>query len=242
MNAFSLGGVRSEDYGIIMTVPPDEVNADRDVEIISVRGRNGDVIVDGGRYNNVEISYSCALIPEDDEDYRKAAIRVASFLRPTAYYQRMENTYDPEHFRLARVASAISAESIAEQAGKFSITWDCKPQLFLKSGECAIDFPEQGNLWNMTEFEALPLITVYGSGAGTVTIGDITVTIKSMDDHLVLDCELMDAYRVADSGALENKNGSIYAPKFPVLRPGENLISWTGGVERLEIIPRWWTL
>lgn len=35
---------------------------------------------------------------------------------------------------------------------------------------------------------------------------------------------------------------NIYAPTFPVLKPGENKISWNNDIESVEIIPRWWCL
>ena len=35
---------------------------------------------------------------------------------------------------------------------------------------------------------------------------------------------------------------NIYAPTFPVLKPGENKISWNNDIESVDIIPRWWCL
>lgn len=242
MNAFSLGGEFSEDYGIIMTAPPDLVTAERDVERFSVSGRNGDLVVDKGRYKNVTISYKCAVVPSDGEDYREMAIHVAELLRPACEYQRLENTYDPWHFRMARVSSQVSIESIVEQAGKFTVNFDCKPQRFLVSGESKVTYESAGTIVNPTSETAIPLITVYGTEAGEVSVAGVTVQIKEIQDQITLDCDIQDAYRqVADSGP-ENCNGKIYAPEFPVLQPGVNGISFTGGITKVEIIPRWWTL
>ena len=132
-------------------------------------------------------------------------------------------------------------KSIVEQTGLFTLNFDCKPQRFLKTGEYPTPVEEPMALLNPTAFTALPLITVYGTGEGTVTVGDITVRIKVMEDHLILDSDTQNAYTEAD-GVMTNQNYNIYAPVFPQLEPGVNQISWTGGVERLEIIPRWWTL
>jgi phage-related protein len=85
--------------------------------------------------------------------------------------------------------------------------------------------------------ESRPLITVYGAGAGTLTAGGRTVQLKSLDGWLTLDCDLQNAYK-----GTQNKNNTIFAPEFPVLPPGESAVTWTGGVTRVEIIPRWWTL
>ena len=85
-------------------------------------------------------------------------------------------------------------------------------------------------------------MTVYGTGAGTVTLGQVTVPIFSIQDQLILDCDLQNAYRQSDAGILDYCNGDIYAPQFPVLQPGENPVEFTGDITGVEIIPRWWEL
>lgn len=242
LNGFYLNGHSSRNYGIIMTEPPKIVFAEEEVEPISVAGRSGDLVVSLGRYKNATIPYKCALLPEDDQSLREAAVYALKLLRPSSIYMRLENTYHPESYRMARISDQISITSIVEQAGTFTVNFDCKPQRFLKAGEHPITMSAAGSLWNPTGFPALPLITVYGSGAGTLTVGEVTVEIKSMEDCIIFDSDPQDAYRVAASGALENMNGNINAPDFPVLSAGEIPISWTGGITKVEIIPRWWTL
>ena len=41
---------------------------------------------------------------------------------------------------------------------------------------------------------------------------------------------------------LQNKNMDIEAPEFPALLPGENKIGFSGGIQKVEIVPRWWTI
>lgn len=236
MNTFTLGGKCSADYGIIMMKPPALVGAERDVERHSIAGRSGDIIMDNGRYKNVTVPYECVLIPPDDMGFRAAAIQVVDFLRPTSAYKRLENTYDALHYRLARVASAISVESIVEQAGTFKIQFDCVPQRYLIEGETEISMTAAGTLVNPTTEDALPLITVFGSGEGTLVIGNRNVVINELDSVMILDCKNQNAYY-----GTTNLNGTIKAQPFPVLVPGENAISWTGGVTSIRIVPRWWT-
>lgn len=241
-NWFSLDGLGSENFGIIITEPPPEIIPERDVESVSVLGVSGDLTVDNGRYKNAVVPYKCAILPADSQNLREAVQYAMALLRPTAGYCRMEDSYRPDLFRYARIAKQISVESIVEQAGKFTLKFDCKPQRYLKSGEAVIRMTAPDTLHNFTLFDAQPIITVYGSGAGTVSVSGCTVEIKAMEDQITLDCELMDAYRQVGDGAPENMNGSIYAPEFPVLKPGDNPITWTGGVTAVDIIPRWWTL
>ena len=231
---FIFNGRSSEDFGLILSGIGTFASTSRDISSISVPGRNGDILIDNGRYHNVELIYE-ASIPRQ---FRRRFDEFRPFMLSSLGYRRLEDTYHPDEYRMAKLAGNLSPEMVGAAfiAGRFDLVFDCKPQRFLKSGEGPVTFSSPGALYN-SGFEALPLITVYGSGAGTVTVGDVTVTLNSIDDYVVLDCDIQDAYR-----GTANKNNTIYAPEFPTLPPGECLISWTGGVTRIEIVPRWWTL
>lgn len=242
INGFTLGDFDSKEYGIIMTAPPPEVFAERDVEVFSIAGRSGDLTKDNGRYKNFQLSYTCAIFPVEGKSLRQTAIDAVDALRVAAGYQRLENTYTPDYFRCARITGGLSISSIVEQAGEFTLTFDCKPQRFLIDGETAVSFQEPSILINHTNEIALPLITVYGNGAGELSVGGVTVSILELEDQLTLDCEIQNAYRQVGDAPPENKNSEISAPVFPSLNPGVNAVSWTGEITRVEIIPRWWTL
>ena len=119
----------------------------------------------------------------------------------------------------------------------FEIGFDCKPQRFVKAGEDTIVFNSSGLIYNQYGQTALPLITLYGQGEGRLTIGDCVVDVKALDGTLYLDSDTQNAYN--NNG---NQNLNINAPVFPVLGDGEIPISFSGGIERVEIIPRWWEL
>lgn len=241
LGAFWLGGSCSRDYGIILTSPPPKIFAERDVEKISVADRSGDLIRDNGRYKNVQIPYKCTLIPNAWESYRDAAERAVQILASTAGYKRLTNVYEPWCYRLARISTGISIASLVEQAGAFEVSFDCKPQRYLFSGEIPITFTTPGELYN-DHFPALPLIKVTGTGDSTLTIGGTLVKIFDQTEPIFLDCDLQNAYRETAEGIKENRNSFISAPVFPVLQPGANTVTWTGGIASLDITPRWWTL
>ena len=241
MNAFTLGGHRSTDFGIIMTAPPKMTFAEADVETISVMGRSGDLIFSKDRYKNVPVQYECAILPDNANTLWEVSFAALPMLRPSHTYQKLVNSYYPESYRMARVSSPVSVESILRKAGKFTITFDCKPQRYLYSGLETISFTDPANL-NNAYMTALPIIKVYGTGDGAISIGGTVVQIIGQTDPITMDCDIQDAYHETADGILENRNHQISAPKFPQLMPGVNAIGWSGGVERLEITPRWWTL
>lgn len=242
VNWFSLDGIRSDLFGIMLTEPLPEIFPQRDADNISIPGKSGDLILDHGRYKNVVLIAKCAIIPEAGRDLRQAAQEAACLLRPTGAYLRMADSYRQDLFRFARIAKEVTVESIVEQAGKFTVRFDCKPQRFLIIGESSVRLDAPEMLHNPTMFDAQPIITVYGSGPGTLSVGGCVVQIKELADQITLDCERMDAYRQVGDGGTENKNGAIYAPEFPLLKTGDNLITWDGGIAAVKIVPRWWTL
>lgn len=239
MKKFWFAGQCSANFGLIASGSGTFNAPERDVEVISVVGRSGDLIRDNGRFKNVTVTYPVSIC----KDFLGRAAAAREWLLSDPGYKRLEDEYNPDIFRLAMFKGPLKFDvTFLNRAGETTLSFDCKPQRFLKSGEFPIVLESSGILLNPTTFPALPLLTVYGTGSGTVTVGDVTVEIKSNDDHIVLDSEMQDAYRVADSGAYENKNACIYAPEFPQLPAGETTINWTGDISRIEIIPRWWTL
>lgn len=240
---FKLNNVSAEDYGIILTAPPVETFAKRDVETIAIPGRSGDLVLDNGRYSNVAMEYACAVIPPTGKTLREAVVEAVAFLRQLSSYARLEDTFHPDHYFMAMAVDAVSVESIMEKAGVFTMPLQRKPQKFLISGETAKSFSSSGSaITNPTKFPSKPLIRLSGSGSGTLTIGGKVVRIDAVTSYFYLDCEAMNAYRKSGSNAPENKNNVIYAPEFPELAPGSNTVSWTGGITSVQITPRWWTL
>ena len=155
---------------------------------------------------------------------------------------RLEDEYDPEHFRLATFIGPMDIENTLNRYGRCVVAFDCAPQSFLKIGEIPVDFENPGPLYNPTAFAALPMIYVRGNGAGTVTVGGTVVTVKEIEGELILDCDLLNAYIDGGEGLPQNKNNCIYAPEFPKLMPGENMVAWSGDITGVTIIPRWWEL
>ena len=63
------------------------------------------------------------------------------------------------------------------------------------------------------------------------------VMAGSWSNVIYLDSDTQNAYN-----EYGNQNLNINAPVFPVLGDGEIPIAFSGGIERVEIVPRWWEL
>jgi phage-related protein len=138
---------------------------------------------------------------------------------------------------MARFVSGLEITPWAlNKAGETMIQFDCMPQRFLISGEAVVSKTANGYITNPTLFDALPLIVVYGSGSGTLTVGSTVVKISDIATSVTLNCETKRAYNS------NTPRDSTITGQFPVLVPGRNNIRFTGGVSRVDITPRWWTV
>ena len=187
---FTFGGVSSKTFQIIITKPPQIVIAEREIESVSIAGRSGDLTIDKGRYKNITIPYECAFIPGAGKSLRDLATSAQALLRPVAGYQRLEDSFKEDRYRMARISGNVSVDSIVEKCGLFTVNFDCDPRAFLLSGENSVAFQSSGSITNPTAFDALPLIKVTGSAPGTVSVNGTTVEIKSISGTMYLDCEL----------------------------------------------------
>lgn len=234
VNTFTYAGTSSRAYGILIDSHTAYGAPDRDYETVEVPGRNGTLTVDNGRYQNVDVTYHCGIGVGFHEKYN----RFKAWLMSKTGYQRLEDTYHPEHYRMARVKSAPSPEYYLKgKSGTFDVVFDCKPQKFLKSGETQQTFYSSGSITNPTQYTALPLVRVYGTG--TLTIGSNTIVINSASSYTDLDCDIQDAFR----GAINcNGNITLRSGSFFELLPGSNTVSMGSGISQVRITPRWWIL
>lgn len=231
---FVFGGQDSRDCGVYISGSGVFGAPERDGSKASIPGRNGDVFLDNGRYKNIDIKYPAFIkdnFADNIEDFR-------NMIAAQKGYQRLEDSYHADEFRLARYKGAVKTKPVLRGLGTqtFDITFDAKPQRFLKSGETGQTFTTSGTITNPTEMTALPLIRVVGTG--TLTIGSVTITVTSNTDYIDIDCETQEAYY-----GTTNMNSCIQLTNglFPSLAAGSNAVD-IGTLTSVTITPRWWIL
>ena len=239
MGVIVYNGVSSEELGIVVETAPNYEIAERDYDVISVPGKNGDYVIDRGCFKNVDRVYNIAFA-ETIGDFAGSATLIAEWLYSGYGYKRLEDSYEPDYFVMARVSNEHTIHNLLQQAGRAEITFNRKPQRYLKIGEHTTKINVNGSrIINPTSFDSDPLIKVFGSGSGTISIGNKTIQISNISDGLVIDCEMQEVYLGSTS---YNQNVNYMNDGFPKLKPGRNIINFSGGVSRVEIIPRWWTV
>lgn len=229
-------GKSSDDVNVFIEHFPAQPRPAKKYKKTSVPGKNGDLIFEEDAFENYTQPYG-VYINAKKTKVPSAANDVAEWLFSAKGYQKLEDSYDPDVFRLAYFAGPLDIENIINEFGRATINFDCKPQRFLVSGETETTYRSATTIKNPTAFTALPYIKVTGSGAGTLNIAGTVVSFLSIDGDIELDCEAQNAFK-----GTTNLNNTISAPEFPKLFPGDNEISWSGRITSVTIKPRWWKL
>lgn len=230
-------GRDTREFGIVIEKPPSYYYAERPFNHKQVSGKNGDVLLDPGRYENVKKVYKVACY-DSERSFYESAVALSTWLHSTSSdYLRLEDSYEPGSYRLAVYEETNEIENILSQAGKCEITFNCKPQRFLLSGDDPIYVTFSGfTINNPTIYDSKPVIQV--QGVGNISINGRTVTIIDNDNDLIIDCESGNAKDL--SGA--NMNYFVYCDEFPILSPGMNIVTYDDTITSIKITPKWWIL
>lgn len=234
----------SDDLHVMVEHHPYIGIPERKMDVYSVPGRNGDIVISQDAYENVIQQYDLALIGID-ATLPQTVRAVMEWLRNPEGYARLEDSYNPDVYRLAYYKGGGDIENRFNLLGRATVSFSCKPQRFLRVGELPIIAVNGMKLSNPSVYTAKPLIAVKGTGAAVLTVGTNVVTISAIgadantSGEIDIDCDTMSAYNGST-----NRNSSItITGEFPNFKEGETEISWTGsGVTSVVITPRWWIL
>lgn len=269
MSILVYNGIPSTVVNARIVQPPEYRAPERAYSSLNIAGRNGNVIIDTGFYQNVERKYTMSMdSSKDNLTFEGVSSAILSWLNPlnsghNGYY-KLTDAYDPSHFRWAKTKGDISITNVYGKAGTFELVFDCMPQRFLVSGEENLEFggTTVHSIINQTSQIARPKILV--KAGSTVTIEndeysyghkiinassdtDITVDSTEEDCYYTLSGDISEIYYNGNGDITfkhAEENGGIIdyftSYEFPVLYPGENKIK--SSANGFEIVPNWWVL
>lgn len=234
--SFTFDNKNSLAYGIYITGEPVYNAPARVVEKIEIPGRNGELLLDNGRFENIEVTYPAGTFGADQADFADRLAQIRDFLGTLHGYHKLIDDYNPEEYRMASFKSGLTVSPVPfQRAGEFDLIFDCKPQRFLAAGDEVTTMTASGTINNPTPYDARPLLVV--TGTGNLTVNGVQIAISK--SPTTIDCEAMEAYNGTTS-----RNGDIVLTpnEFPVLSGGNNTITLGAGITKLEITPRWWRI
>jgi phage-related protein len=225
---FTWNGVRCTEYGIhVSEQPPLTIPAER-ATFTNVPGRSGSLTTLEGDdvYDDLVLTATCFVA-----DTARIS-EIAAWLKGSGtvtFANRQGGFYH------ARIVNQISFEKIlrGNPHRTFLVNFRCKPFWNVSAVSPITLTVSGGMLINPGNVSSEPVITVYGSGEITLMVGQTIVELDGVSGSITLDTPLMEAYK---GTASMNNNMS---GEFPILTPGMNAVSWSGGASKVEVQPNW---
>lgn len=259
MHYFSFNGKDSRDFNLYITSKNVYDKPERDVTFVPVSGRSGDLIIDNGKYNNLELRLGLRLFVNnygepDDVAFCRCYDRVSEWLSQMASYSVYTDSYNPTYYRMACVSGGLTVNQLRKDVADLKLRLNCKPHKFSFEGNETISCANMGTgdsfvVTNPENEIALPIIRIYTSFPYDPEEDDTinntfmvrnsagvceSYTVTNIVDSCIIDSEMMNVY----AGTV-NKNGNYLNDTFPVLYPGKNTIYSVTNVTRIDVVPRW---
>ena len=238
------GGEDSTNYGIVVRDSPVFDKPKRKQTIFSVPGRNGAILFQQDAFEDVVRTYPVWIAEEMEEDsggvvtgtLSERVSAVTAWLNSKTGYQELEDSFEPDFYRLAYYSGDDSFSDDMLQYGQADLRFTCRPERFYKYAKTAVEVANGATMTNPTKFASKPLIHIEGSGNVTITFGGKSIT-ADVFDYINIDCDTMNEYRLTT----ENRNDKITG-SFPSLLPDSNSIVITGTTTLVTITPRYFTI
>lgn len=219
---FMFNNVLSEDYLIVNTLPS-IFKPERDVEKIEIPGRDGFLTNDLGSYKGIVKTVECTIRNLDDIDF------ISNWLDGGG---EVIFSNEPDRKYKATIINQIEFSKILDEFRSFIILFECQPHKYSLDNDI-IALTTGGTIYNKGNVKSKPIINIYGTGSITLTINGNIINLTNVVGYVTIDSELIDCYK---DTLLKNNDMS---GEFPELVPGNNIITWTGTVTKVEIIGNW---
>ncbi len=211
-----------------MTIP----SSNEQIEEVPVEGRNGNLTMKNGTYDNKKLNFNFDLKRKRNENYIDFQNRIdyVEYLLDIEKGELIIFNRPNKVFNIKHLTKDISMEN--DINANVDINVICEPFRYLIN-EQYIDLKNNSNIFYQGDVPGEPNIKIYGSGNIQLTINNETVQINNVNEYVELDSKLLLCLNSDKTSKSRDMIGH-----FPLLNKGVNSISWTGNVSKVEILPR----
>ena len=238
-NYFIFNGHSSLELGIKIKSKNIYSSPKRDLSLVSVPGRDGELVNSNKRYGNATITYTCFLPAKSIDELNTKIRNVKKMLYVGSdSYHELTDSYDPDFLRYAIFNSKLDITDQVNKIGSFTITFSALPFKYLITGLESVEMGDDDSIFNPYPFESKPYLKIIGNGNVQITIsnskGTSVYRFNNVNGYVECDSELMNVYK--DTVL---KNSDFEADNFPTFVAGENVIDFSGSISSVLVIPRW---
>ena len=231
---FTYKGIKSKEMHLRVLNDVSFASPSRDVKMIQVPGRDGDLVMDNGRYESVIRSILCRLEAPTGTNVETLISQINNWLIDDAGFHPFTWENDPDFKYLARVEKDVVSQRVLSRFGKTIIDFRIHPIKYLKSSLIEQQITSGTNVENPFSIEAKPMIRIVGNGDMTLNIGGRPLVLRGISGGCLVDSETQTIMSLDRRLTLFER---MFSP-FPVLLFGNNAITFSGSGLQVFITPR----
>ncbi|HAT4229054.1 TPA: phage tail protein [Clostridium perfringens] len=228
---FIFNNKNNTDLGIQVVKRPNIPIPERNIELKSLKGRDGSLTRDYKTYNDIKISVSLNFISGENDFLNKVA-EIADWLYNINDNKLIFSDNDKFYYKVKKIECKDIERSL-KVIGKFIVTFVCDPyKYYLENNDIEITNSTKINS-PMLVVDSEPIISISGSGNVNLIINDKRIVLENVEENLIINSSILECYKEK-----ENLNYKM-SGEFPILKNGENTINIEGNIKSIKIKPNW---
>ncbi len=220
----------SEDLDIIIENIPAIPATNFLYETIEIEGGENLTKIKG--FTDIEISFNF-MYKANEEEYLMKKSRIDNWLLSGKSKELFYSVDENKTYKVKQVKISETNTS-SRIVRRFTATFICTGLKYLTSGLKSKTININGTILNnFGTYEAKPLLKIYGNGNITININNSSFNANNVSGYVTIDSEIKECYK-------DNINfGRNMTGDYPVFFIGQNTISWTENITKIEVTPRW---
>lgn len=220
-----IDGKEPKEFGMCVYETPIIPTPERDVVSVEIRGRNGTLNKKYG-YNDIVLPITFNLLKR--EGIKPTIRSVKPWLMEA---DRIEFLDDPGFYYRVIHGELEDVENNLGMYGYFTCQFRCMP--FVYRDLPTVSFGTSGTIQYNGTVPGEPYIKITGTGSGSLAVNSVVVAnFVNVDGSIELDSESKQVFKGTEPA------GNKMIGNFPVLQPGSNEITLSGGLTGFEIVVR----
>lgn len=228
---FIFNNKKNTDLGIQVVKRPNIPIPERNIELKSLKGRDGSLTRDYKTYNDIKISVSLNFISGENDFINKGA-EIVDWLYNINDNKLIFSDNDKFYYKVKKIECKDIERSLTV-IGKFIVTFVCDPyKYYLENNDIEITNSTKINS-PILVVDSEPIISISGTGNINLIINDKRTVLENVDESLIINSSILECYKGKES--LNYKMSG----EFPILKRGENIINIEGNIKNIKIKPNW---
>jgi len=223
-------GESCKDVGLSIISRPTIPTPQREYKTIKVEGRDGELHVDKGTYQDISITIGFNFVSKNPDIWAQDLRRVKKWLY-NGKDNRLILSDDPEYYYMVKRAEMTDSERAARRIGKFKIKFTCEAYMYRVDGQ---EEKTLGVYLYNPYMKTQPIYKVFGNGKVLLEVNGNQVEAE-VDGQLTIDTKL----KICFNASNEISNASLTGDYEGLyLEEGENTFKYTEGFD-VALVPNW---